>query len=410
MATAKLEYEPMESSSNAKPFVVHFTNATLKQNKGDGKIRFGCYQWADRADQRKKQRRTLIAETEDMEYSGQNFGQFSRSNGLCKYVVGVYNKRTEVMKMYDTEMITLQPQILAGTAETNQEDDDQDSKLDLSFLEKSDLLTEAFGSNKKKRNMVSRQRNKVDKDELNETVSDFLETLAKEPLDTTDGREEEHSSIPPFNINAETAADVYKLDDIITPLEYEALKRTSLEITSANKEKINEWRERKRFPEYVLQHLDGMSLNPSQRLHQSCCLLYLSYMMTLYSLNFKDLRKTDPLPGIPEVIKERLLSTFSLEKGKARAVPKRLKDKLVSYILVLALMIDEFTLDCMVIMKDLKMSLSRLSNHLRAVGCVIKSSKVPGKRKLEDGSVPSKTAVLKVPLPPNFQNSSFPST
>ncbi len=33
--------------------------------------------------------------------------------------------------------------------------------------------------------MVSRQRNKVDKDELNETVSDFLESLAKEPLDTT---------------------------------------------------------------------------------------------------------------------------------------------------------------------------------------------------------------------------------
>ena len=42
-----------------------------------------------------------------------------------------------------------------------------------------------------------------------------------------------------------------------------------------------------------------------------------------------------------------------------RAIPKRLKDKLVSYILVLALMIDEFTLECSVIMKDLGMSDSR---------------------------------------------------
>ena len=42
-----------------------------------------------------------------------------------------------------------------------------------------------------------------------------------------------------------------------------------------------------------------------------------------------------------------------------RAVPKRLKDKLVSYILVLALMIDEFSLDFAVIMKDLKMPIPR---------------------------------------------------
>ena len=46
-----------------------------------------------------------------------------------------------------------------------------------------------------------------------------------------------------------------------------------------------------RFPEYILRHLEVMSINPSQRLHQSCCLLYLSYMITLYGLNYQDLKK-----------------------------------------------------------------------------------------------------------------------
>ena len=46
-----------------------------------------------------------------------------------------------------------------------------------------------------------------------------------------------------------------------------------------------------RFPEYILRHLEVMSVNPSQRLHQSCCLLYLSYMITLYGLNYQDLKK-----------------------------------------------------------------------------------------------------------------------
>ena len=47
-----------------------------------------------------------------------------------------------------------------------------------------------------------------------------------------------------------------------------------------------------------------------------------------------------------------------------RAIPKRLKDKLVSYILVLALMIDEYTLECCVIMKDLGMSDSRYETNI----------------------------------------------
>lgn len=34
---------------------------------------------------------------------------------MCfRYVLGVYDKRTEVMKMYDTETITSQPQILGN--------------------------------------------------------------------------------------------------------------------------------------------------------------------------------------------------------------------------------------------------------------------------------------------------------
>ena len=36
---------------------------------------------------------------------------------ICRYVLGVYNSRTEAMKMYDTEMITLQPKVLGKLSE-----------------------------------------------------------------------------------------------------------------------------------------------------------------------------------------------------------------------------------------------------------------------------------------------------
>ncbi|KAM7443963.1 DNA-directed RNA polymerase I subunit RPA49 [Porites harrisoni] len=409
MATARLEYVQSDSSScGVKPFIVHFTNANLRYGKKDNKkIKFACYRWADHTDEKKKKRRTLIAETDKMEYVGQNFGESARSNTLCRYVLGVYNSRTEVMKMYDTEMITLQPKVLVDT-ELNHTEGEQDNKMELSYIEKNDLLTEAFGSSKKKRAMASRLRNKIDNTGLDDTVTEVVQALANEPMDKTDGIEEQYSSIPPFNASAATPADVYKLDDIITPLEYEVLQKKSLELKNADRDTINIWRNQRRFPEYILRHLEVMSVNPSQRLHQSCCLLYLSYMITLYGLNYQDLKKKDPLYGMPDIIQKKLLSMFSLQKGKFRAIPKRLKDKLVSYILVLALMIDEYTLECSVIMKDLGMSDSRLTAHMKAIGCVVRSSKGQRKRKLDDekDSTPSsKTASLEIPLPPDFQNS-----
>lgn len=405
MATAKLEYVPNDSPS-CRPFVVHFTNGNLNHGlhkKLNKKIKFACYQWADHADERKKHRRTLVAETDEMEYTGQNFGEFSRSNTMCKYVLGVYNSNTEVMKMYDTEIITLQPKVLVD-ANLNNVEDSQESKPILSYTEKNDLLTEAFRSSKMKKSMVSRLRNKVDHTNLGEKVADVVQAISSEMLDKTDGAEKQYSYIPPFNPNAKSAAEVYKLDDIVTPSEFEVLQKESLEFQNSDRDAIKEWRTQKRFPEHILQHLEFMSVDKTLRLHQSCCLLYLSYMMTFYGLNNKALRKKDPLPGIPNIIQEKLFSVFSLKNGKTRAVTRRLRDKLVSYMLVLALIIDEYSLDCGVIIKDLGLAPSRLKTHLKAIGCVVRSRQQTKRKADDEQDSPKQSLIadLQIPLPVSF--------
>ena len=65
-----------------------------------------------------------------------------------------------------------------------------------------------------------------------------------------------------------------------------------------------------RFPEYILQHLEVMSINPSQRLHQSCCLLYLSYMITLYGLNYQDLKKKGECFGLNNTHSHTVVSSL----------------------------------------------------------------------------------------------------
>ena len=53
----------------------------------------------------------------------------------------------------------------------------------LTTILQNDLLTEAFGSSKKKRAMASRLRNKIDNTGLDDTVTEVVQALANEPMD-----------------------------------------------------------------------------------------------------------------------------------------------------------------------------------------------------------------------------------
>ena len=55
----------------------------------------------------------------------------------------------------------------------------------LTTILQNDLLTEAFGSSKKKRAMASRLRNKIDNTGLDDTVTEVVQALANEPMDKT---------------------------------------------------------------------------------------------------------------------------------------------------------------------------------------------------------------------------------
>lgn len=53
----------------------------------------------------------------------------------------------------------------------------------LTIILQNDLLTEAFGSSKKKRAMTSRLRNKINNTGLDDTVAEVVQVLSNEPMD-----------------------------------------------------------------------------------------------------------------------------------------------------------------------------------------------------------------------------------
>ena len=82
---------------------------------------------------------------------------------------------------------------------------------------------------------------------------------------------------------------------------------------------------------------------------------------------------TEPPPGV----REPLLMKFAEKKeGEESRQPSyvlshRMKDKILSHLFVLVLIIDDFVVDCGTLQKDLKLTTSKLVGHVMSCDIVI---------------------------------------
>eukprot|EP01136_Pigoraptor_vietnamica_P025389 Opistho-1_new@79370 len=189
--------------------------------------------------------------------------------------------------------------------------------------------------------------------------------------------------IPPYNAAASTRG----FRAVIPPAEYEALKLPSKALAKASREDVAAWLADGSLPEYVLGKLATLAEQPPQLRNRSArALLQLSYMLRFRAIADRRMGPrsvAESLSDAPEVVQAGLLECFAEsagEQGKMTwvscevacffrnhvlsghrryRVPLRAKHKLVSYVLVLALMLDGFTLDLTTIAKDLKLSVAK---------------------------------------------------
>ncbi|XP_033743791.1 DNA-directed RNA polymerase I subunit RPA49-like [Pecten maximus] len=363
-------------SERKSVLIANFSNGQVNRKRCDD-LSIGHFVSSQNRPGGKRKKQLLVAETEQMAYVGQNFGvSADRSQNFCKYYVGVRNKDTGKMTICDAEIFNMLPKIPGDDPEESQKED-----LSRSFLEKNDFLTEAFGSKKKQKAMENRLRNKSAAKSM-ETIMDSAakQALSQQTHTPRPQAEDQVDGIPPCNKEATSPREVYRLHDIISPREMEALTAPAQVFFDSNYEQVKQWREQHTYPEYITSHLMTLPLSEEERWKKSKCLLYLHYLFTLNNLTTKVLTQRVPLPvEWPGVVIEQLLNRFTLKVDSGgrlkRCRPARLKDKTISYILVLCLMIDEFEVEVTELMKDLKHSLVRVQNHFRALGCTLTSKK-----------------------------------
>lgn len=323
------------------------------------------------SDLKTQDQKIVVSESQDMTYVGQNFGKKRcHTNRATKTYVGIYDEKTGKMRVCDTELFHMMPYI-PGTDDMEGTENSAPPKTG-SYVEKLGMLTEAFGSKWKKSALEKSQRNRVDEKTMKDHLAadiDHGKEQAKVHQEKPEETDTGFEVIPPCNKSAENVEDVYKLSDILSEVDMGALQSPATVFFDSTVEKIKEWREKKTYPAYVINHVSCMPLEPELRWQRCKCLIYVHYLIHMYKLTAKQLREKDFYPKeCPALIKNKLRDSFTKEAFRTRCMPSRLKDRLAAYIFTLCLLIDEFSLDLTDIMQDMKLERNKMFLILKTLG------------------------------------------
>ncbi|PVD31957.1 hypothetical protein C0Q70_07383 [Pomacea canaliculata] len=307
--------------------------------------------------------------------------------------VSVYEESKQTLKGRKRKIVMAESQRQTYKASNFDNVDSKCDDTDL-YLAETDLLTESFGSGKQKKALARRQQIRLKDSVIKSAISSVVDSAvaAQELSSSSSALPATTSAIPPYNIDARTPAEVYKLDDIIGQAELQSLRNVAEVFFQCNSQIVAEWQTNNTYFSSVLSRLSNLPFNETARWESACCLMYLQFMMTLFQMKAAQMQKKDPLPADwPDLVTNLMLNRFTFKSDTAksrRCLPARLKDLLLSHILVLCLILDRFTTDLELLQVDLKIGPNKLQTHVKSLGCKVK----------KEASSGSFTAILTVPL------------
>ncbi|XP_056136761.1 DNA-directed RNA polymerase I subunit RPA49 [Lampris incognitus] len=362
-----------EESETDKAVVVQFSNGNLES---PGQLDYTFYKNIDERNPRKKARRTLVAESERLSYAGHNFGTGSlKCNNLCKYYVGVLNKRTMQMELHSAQLFKLQPIIPGEKTETDTSQD-----VGQTYRQKVDSLIEAFGTVKQKRALSSRRLNQVGSDTLHHMVSKTandmidqkgLEVLQQEVAQTQS--QDVAVYLPPCHPNAERPEDVYLFDDLLSPVEFEALGEGGSKMAALTPKELQKMRDDGGCLSVVKQ-VEILPSDDKAKEKTVRCAYYLYLLLKLVQER-RISRKFFQKHGCPPVIQNKLMNTFTVDMfndGKLlNIVSASMCAKVASHGLALLLHVGHMTADLTLLHRDLGITEPRMLEVAKAMGLTI---------------------------------------
>ncbi|XDV14847.1 hypothetical protein PO909_015026 [Leuciscus waleckii] len=368
-------------------YIVKFSNGLVRKAKH---LDFKLFKHEDGVNPRKKNRRIVVAESNRLPYVGSNFGPgSSQCNNLCRYFVGVLDKSTMQMNVHNAQLFNMLPLIPGESAA------DDNTKQAETYREKVDALIEAFGTTKQKRALSSRRLNEVGNEMLQQAValaaSNVIDRKGVEALrnevNESEAKTETPLFLPPCNTAAEKPEDVYPFDQLLSPIEFDALKDVGMKMAALTPEDLQKMRA-ELCPQTVLTHLESLPNEDTARVRQSRCAWYLSFLIKV-SLQKRSVSfKFGSENGCPKIINIKVLKNFTVESfhnGRLRnTVSTSMRMKLVSHCLALLLHMGDQTANLTLLHRDMDISDNKMLELAKAMGLTLSRQTVTNREGIQD--------------------------
>ncbi|KZT36244.1 RNA polymerase I associated factor, A49-like protein [Sistotremastrum suecicum HHB10207 ss-3] len=340
----------------------------------------------------------VVAETKSVEFETTYQPVASTS---CRYMVGVRDKRTNVLTIREAPLHLLSRQVkalksLKPLAEPSAAE----------YALRRAQLGEAFGTKKAITRIRAAERNKVDisamegvMTAMQDTIGDRTENLptVEEAKSTADS----NRPIPAYNEAATVPEEVYPLNILISDAELSTLETSYLEDMSSDAERERSLAYSRSA--YLNAHLKRLCQSGrSQRNRQH--LLYAAALMEFKKLGRKVGDKkavAERLQSMAPIVIDSLYSRFT-ETGRGSTKPQMTKEKetlLLTHLFALCLHLDNFATHTRIISDDLSMSIATVNQLFKSLGCKLE---VPSTADLQKLNLPptekEKRAFLRIPL------------
>ncbi|NXR92076.1 RPA49 polymerase, partial [Hypocryptadius cinnamomeus] len=180
-----------------------------------------------------------------------------------------------------------------------------------------DLCIEAFGTSKQKRALSSRRMNAVGSDIVSTAVTKAAANVIDAKGVTAlmqDVAQDDVQSIsaflPPCHEDADRPEHVYKFEDLLSPAEYEALQVPAAALASATAEEMAKRAEERSLCSFVLEELKFLPTDERSRDHKARCLWFLDTLIKFSQQ--KVIKKKHPMgPECPHIISKKLMKNFT---------------------------------------------------------------------------------------------------
>jgi len=349
-----------------------------------------------------KNRSTLYGHNDKFDWLGKTTVAQNKAQG-SKYVLGFYSKDSKNITLIEADNIFNLEQ--HSKNEKAEEDEVEQQKPLMRAIEQKKLLVEEFGNTRSKKMIEAYKTSVVTESkisEANEIRDILLEKAEKFEKSNEENKEDPRSAfilskremLPEFNLDAQEPEQVYNFDSIISKEEWEGLSTKEF-AAAANKEGVLE-KGKKYLSRFVAQELEDIknkkrffkgAVSFSSKLK---CLVYLNWLLKFLEMRaiHKEHDKLCEEMRMHQNNLKSILSKFFIASNRDQedkvvfVKNSMLTDKLICYILILALFYGDFELDATTLIANMKIEPKKFPKYLDEIGGVMKKKKEEGVEKV----------------------------